>query len=287
VSLRGRAAAQAGLDSECRDTLNRRARYFMLTHISLPDLASLLAIAFGVGALIGAVGIGGVLLIPALTAFAALPIRTAMATALFTFTFTGIVGTVMFQRRGSIDWSITRPVLWSAVVFAFVGAWANSIARPTILGLVLAGVIIFAGVYTLLTWHGLRQTAFRDHPRAQRILLFAVGGIAGFGSGLTGVGGPALLVPLMVLFGFPALVSIGASQVLQIVAAISGTLGNLRFGSIDFEVAAVVTLVEIVGAVTGVRLAHAVDATLLRKFVAVLCLVVGTALVIRELGRLR
>jgi uncharacterized membrane protein YfcA len=69
------------------------------------------------------------------------------------------------------------------------------------------------------------------------LLLVAVGGIAGFGSGLTGVGGPALSVPLMVLFGFPALVSIGASQVLQIVAAVSGTLGNLRFGSIDFGVA--------------------------------------------------
>ena len=52
----------------------------------MPDLAWLLSIAFGVGALIGAVGIGGVLLIPALAAFAALPIQTAMATALFTFT---------------------------------------------------------------------------------------------------------------------------------------------------------------------------------------------------------
>jgi len=159
-----------------------------------------LSIAFGVGALIGAVGIGGVLLIPALTTFAALPLRTAMATALFTFTFTGIVGTVMFQRRGSIDWRITRPVLISAVVFAFLGAWANSIVRPAALALVLAGVIIFAGVYTLLTWHGMRQTAFRDDAGSQRLLLSAIGGIAGFGSGLTGVGGPALSVPLMVMF---------------------------------------------------------------------------------------
>jgi uncharacterized membrane protein YfcA len=237
-----------------------------------PDLVWLLGVAFGVGTLIGAVGIGGVLLIPALTAFAALPIHTAMATALFTFIFTGIVGTAMF----------TRPVLISTLVFAFAGAWVNSIARPTTLALLLAGVIIFAGIYTLFTWHGLRQTAFRDAPRAQRLLLVAVGGIAGFGSGLTGVGGPALSVPLLVLFGFPALVSIGASQVLQIVAAVSGTLGNLRFGSIDFRIAGVVTLVELAGVVLGVRLAHAVDGSVLRRVVAVLCLVVGTWLVLRE-----
>jgi hypothetical protein len=258
----------------------------MFAHISPPDLVWLLSVAFGVGTLIGAVGIGGVLLIPALTAFAALPIQTAMATALFTFTFTGIVGTVMFQRRGSIDWTLTRPVLWSALIFAFAGAWVNSIARPTTLALLLAGVIIFAGVYTLFTWHGMRQTAFRDNPHAQRLLLMAIGGVAGFGSGLTGVGGPALSVPLMVLFGFPALVSIGASQVLQIVAAVSGTLGNLRFGSIDFGVAALVTFIELAGVMVGVRLAHAVDGGVLRRVVAVLCLVVGTALVVRELGGL-
>ncbi|MBA2548776.1 MAG: sulfite exporter TauE/SafE family protein [Burkholderiaceae bacterium] len=253
----------------------------------MPDLAWLLLIAFGVGALIGAVGIGGVLLIPALTAFAALPIQTAMATALFTFTFTGIVGTLMFQRRGSIDWSVTRPVLYSAVVFAFLGAWTNSIARPTALALILAGIIVLAGLYTLFTWRGMRRPAFHDDARAQRVLLLTLGAVAGFGSGLTGVGGPALSVPLMVLFGFPALVAIGTSQVIQIVAAISGTLGNLKFGSIDFGIAATVTLIEMAGVMAGVRIAHAVDGALLRKAVAVLCLVVGTTLIVRELGGLQ
>jgi len=281
-------AARAKFECWCRSALKTSAgRAFMFPHISPADLSCLLSIAFGVGALIGAVGIGGVLLIPALTAFAALPIQTAMATALFTFAFTGIVGTALFQRRGSIDWTVTRPVLLSAVIFAFVGAWVNSIARPTTLALVLAGVIIFAGVYTLLTWHGMRQAAFRDDTHAQRLLLLAIGGIAGFGSGLTGVGGPALSVPLMVMFGFPALVSIGASQVLQIVAAISGTLGNLQFGAIDFAIAAIVTLLELAGVIVGVRLAHAVDAGVLRKAVALLCLVVGIALVLRELRALQ
>ena len=88
------------------------------------------------------------------------------------------------------------------------------------------------------------------------------------------------------MFGFPALMSIGASQVLQIVAAISGTLGNMRFGSIDFGIAAIVTMAELAGVMVGVRLAHAVDAAVLRKFVAVLCLVVGVTLVARELGGL-
>jgi hypothetical protein len=248
------------------------------------DLACLLLTAFGVGALIGAVGIGGILLIPALSAFAGLSIHAAMATALFTFTFTGITGTIEFQRRGSIDWVVTRPVLVGAVLFSFIGAWVNSLTGSGALAFILAGLIVFAGVYTLATWHGMRAPALHGQPRAQQMLLLGLGATAGFGSGLTGVGGPALSVPFMVLCGFPALTSIGTSQVIQIAAALSGTLGNLKYGAIDFRVAATVTLLEIAGVLVGARVVHAVNANLLRKFVALLCIVVGVGLIVRELG---
>jgi uncharacterized membrane protein YfcA len=170
------------------------------------------------------------------------------------------------------------------MLFAFAGAWVNALTAPKALAVVLAGIIIFAGVYTLATWRGLRNPAFCGNPRAQQALLVMIGAVSGFGSGLTGVGGPALSVPLMVLCGFPALTSIGASQVIQIIAALSGTLGNLQFGTINFTIAAMVTLLEIAGVFLGARIAHAVDGGSLRKFVAMLCIAVGVFLVARVLG---
>lgn len=244
----------------------------------------LLAVSFGVGLLIGAVGIGGILLIPALNFFAGLVIHEAMATALFTFIFTGIAGTFLFQRRGSIEWGITVPVCAGAVFSGFAGAWANSRTNASALSLILAALIIFAGVYTLISWSGVRPAAFHGRPRSRQALLVGIGAIVGFGSGLTGVGGPALSVPIMVLFGFPPLATIGTSQVIQILAAISGTLGNLQYGSIDFGVAGAVTVFEIVGVLLGVRIVHAVDARSLRKVVASLCILVGILLVSRALG---
>lgn len=246
----------------------------------MPDFP-LLAAAFCVGALIGAVGIGGILLIPALTAFAGLDIHTAMATALFTFIFTGITGSVLFQRQGSINWTLTAPVCAGALPLAFAGAWANANSSDLLLGSLLAGLIIFAGCYTLAARRGNDDAAFSSKPGAQRLLLGCIGATAGFGSGLTGVGGPALSVPLMVLFGFPALASIGASQVIQIIAATSGTLGNLHYGHIDFRIAAVVIILEIAGVFAGVRIVHAVNAEKLRKFVALLCIGVGVFLIAR------
>jgi uncharacterized membrane protein YfcA len=110
----------------------------------------LAAIAVVVGLFIGAVGIGGILLIPALTAFGGMSIHEAAATALFTFLFTGMLGTALFLRRGSISWRMTIPVCAGAVLFAYVGAWANSRIGSVALTVVIALIIVAAGTYILV-----------------------------------------------------------------------------------------------------------------------------------------
>ena len=67
-------------------------------------------------------GVGGVLMVSYLALFAGLTIHQAAATSLFTFLFTGILGTWLYQRRGSIDWRISLPVCAAALVFGFLGA---------------------------------------------------------------------------------------------------------------------------------------------------------------------
>lgn len=244
----------------------------------------LLLIAFAVGILIGAVSIGGILLIPALAALGRMGMQEAMATALFTFAFTGIAGTLLFQRRGSIDWRITVPLCAGALVFAPLGAWLNALSQPLILTALLGAIIVFAGSYTLASWHGRPRTALAGRPGAQRALLAGIGSVSGLGAGWTGVGGPVLSVPIMVLFGFPALASIGAGQVIQIVAALSGTLGNLAFGGIDFTLALPIAAAEVAGVVVGAAIGHAVNQIVLRRFVGMLCLPVGLFLIARAFG---
>ena len=239
------------------------------------------AVAVLVGILIGSVGVGGILLIPALQMLVPLPIQASMATALFTFIFTGIVGTVLFQRRGSIDWAVTTPLCVGGALFGVVGAWANARLNANVLALILALLIVAAGAYTLVTGSAQRAACFHDRPQRQQALLFMIGAATGFGSGLTGVGGPALAVPMLVLCGFPALGAIGASQVIQIVAAVSGSAAHLARSTVDLRLAALLTLFEVLGVVVGVRLAHAVNARWLRRGVGLLCIAVGTGLLLR------
>jgi hypothetical protein len=89
---------------------------------------------------------------------------------------------------------------------------------------------------------------------------------------------------MMILLGFPPLSTIGASQVIQILAALSGTAGNLQYGSFDYKLLVICTLFEVAGVVAGVRIVHAMNAQVLRGSVGVLCILVGAGLMVRALG---
>ncbi|HLB17229.1 MAG TPA: sulfite exporter TauE/SafE family protein [Burkholderiales bacterium] len=237
--------------------------------------------AAAVGLFIGTVGVGGILLIPALAYVGGLTVHTAAATALFTFAFTGLLGTLLFQRRGSIDWRITVPVGVGAIVFSVLGAWASSRIDARPLALIIAAIIVLAGGYLLLP--GRKREVFRDgRSHAEQLMLLGIGAVSGFGSGLSGAGGPLFSVPMMVLAGFVPLASVGTSQVLQIVAAAFGTAGNLAYGHIDFAVAGWITAFELAGVVAGVRLAHAVGVETLRRLAAGLCIAVGALMLWRN-----
>ncbi|MSQ63509.1 MAG: hypothetical protein EXR33_06705 [Betaproteobacteria bacterium] len=83
---------------------------------------SIAVLACAVGFFIGSVGVGGILLIPPLAFLGDVSIHEASATALFTFFFTGVYGTWLFQRRGSIEWRIAAPVCVGSVLFSYLGA---------------------------------------------------------------------------------------------------------------------------------------------------------------------
>ena len=238
--------------------------------------------ALVVGGLIGTVGAGGILLIPALSLFAGLSTHEAMATALFSFIFTGLMGTCLYQRRGSIDWHITLPICLGTIAFGYLGSQVNAATSGPLLNLLLAGVIMFAGVYALFPVRG-ATIVYRPGDTRQKLMLFSMGALVGCAAGLTGVGGPVLSVPLMVVMGFHPLTAIATSQLIQITAGVSGSFGNMQSGFIVFSVAWWVIFAEVAGVAVGVRLAHAIPTATLKKVVAVVCIVVGGCIASRTL----
>jgi uncharacterized membrane protein YfcA len=215
-----------------------------------------------------------------LALFAGLTIHQAAATALFSFLFTGILGTWLYQRRGSIDWRIASPVCAAALVCGSIGAAVAALLDPRPLAVIIALLIVAAGVYVLFPEK--KHGQFRD-GRGETWLLASVGAASGFGSGFSGAGGPLFSVPIMVILRYTPLTAVATSQVLQIVAATSGSMVHIASDFVDFRVALTITLFELLGVVVGVRLAHVASALVLRRLAAVLCILSGGLLLARTL----
>lgn len=240
----------------------------------------LLVSALIVGILVGCVGIGGVLLPPVLAYVGGLDLHLAMATSMWSFLFTGTVGTMAYSRRNSVDY---RMVWWlgaGIIPATVVGALSNAALPTEALTVLLATLITATGVNAFTK----ASTAERAAHSFGSLLLLQIGAIVGFGSALTGTGGPVLLVPILIFLQAPPLLAIGVSQVVQIPVAIFSTLGYVLFGQVDFFLGTTLGLVAAAGVVIGTSIAHAVPILTLRRIVAVSLIGAGILIVMRALA---
>ncbi len=90
--------------------------------------------------------------------------------------------------------------------------------------------------------------------------LVVLGLVTGVLSGLLGIGGGLVVVPmLIVIFGASDLIAKGTSLAMMIPTALSGTIGNCRRGNVDLQAALVIGLGACATASLGVFAAAWVD----------------------------
>lgn len=230
------------------------------------------------GVLIGCVGIGGVIVVPALVYLLGFPVHTAIAAAMFAFLVSGAVGTAAFARERTIRWDMTA-WMWAGAMPAALG---GALLAPSLPAGVLEGAI--GALAALSGLHALRRSRTEEPATAAappNPLLFAVGGFTGFASSLTGTGGPLVLIPILAWLELPTLVAIGLAQAIQLPIAVLATAGNAFTGALDAATGALLGLGIAAGTWGGARLAHALPRHALRRIVAVLLVAVGAGVLIR------
>ncbi|HZW90267.1 MAG TPA: sulfite exporter TauE/SafE family protein [Myxococcaceae bacterium] len=227
-----------------------------------------------IGVLVGATGIGGVLLVPFLVHGLGYPVQSAVAVALWSYLWSGLLAIALYWRRGSIA---VRPALWlctGAIPGAFLGAEALAVVPGTIVQALIGGVLLVGGIQTL---RPPRSHTERTPPGPG--LLVGLGLLTGFASALLGAGGAFLLVPLLVALGEQVLLAVGLGQVIQVPISAVATVANLRAGRIDLVSGSILAAALAVGIAGGTPLAHGVSQRTLRLLVAVAMLVAAAVMV--------
>jgi hypothetical protein len=242
----------------------------------------LVSICFIVGVLIGAVGIGGVLLVPALTLVSGIGVHEAVPVCTLSFLATGIIGVIVYAKHGSIEWSKVFWLCLGAVPAAFLGSVSLLSIPATAVMLLVAILMIVSGTDALLK-------AYRkaDQGRARGQLnpaqYVVIGFVTGFGSAITGTGGPLILVPIAIFLGLPVLTAIGLAQAIQIPIAAFASFGNWMSGNLNFDLVLVIAPILVVGSFCGAWLVHKLPIEPIRKLIAFLLVTVGIAIGIQQL----
>lgn len=241
--------------------------------LSLP----LTVIVVAVGVLIGGVGIGGVLLVPSLKYLGGIELHSAIPACMMAYIVTGLIGAIIFERHGTINWSLAKIVCLGALPGAFLGAYLLPFISANALEMGIAILLLASGFDSLFKTESTQINTVSNST----VLLFFIGVITGLGSALTGTGGPLLLIPILVWRGLPILTAIGLAQAVQVPISLMATTGNILYGDLDIRLGILLALTLAGGAVLGAKIAHVIAINFLKKLVSCLLVAVGLTMLYR------
>lgn len=110
-----------------------------------------------------------------------------------------------------------------------------------------------------------------------------IGVLGGLASGLFGVGGGAVIVPMLMFFKkFEIHLAIGTSLAVIIPTALASVIKHAQAGNVDWKVAGLIAVFSIAGAWAGAALCLKLDAAILRRAFAVFLVYVAYKLFFRN-----
>ncbi len=243
----------------------------------------LIIVVFAIGALIGGVGVGGVLLVPALKYLGGIPLHGAIPACVLSYIATGAVGALIYSRHGTIHWPPAVTLCAGGLPGAYLGAFLLPHFSAVILEFGIAVLLVASGAYAIAQNKSWRESQRENKPPPKGAALMAIGFFTGMGSALTGTGGPLLLIPVLIWCKLPMLTAIGLAQVIQIPISVTATLGNIAHGEVNWALGLSLAIVLTGGAVLGAKLAHILPVRFLQRLVAALLLAAGMSILIRLL----
>jgi len=193
------------------------------------QIAAIVAISLIGGFLGGLLGLGGsVFIIPALTFLLGSNQHLYQAAALITNVFVAAAASLRHRGRGTIRTDIIPSLLVASMVAALVGVGASNLVEPKPLAALFGLFLCYASVAEVLSLVMRREDPPPPPRGGQRIALgVSVGVAGGFASGLLGLGGGAVMIPILRRFGkLPVREAVATSATAMIAACAIGAVAK-------------------------------------------------------------
>ena len=236
---------------------------------------------------------GGVFMVPVMTLLYDFLPANAAGTSLTVIIFTAVASTLNYARQKRIYWRTGLALAIVTAPGAYLGAWLTTILNARDLGLIFGFFLIGVAVYIIADLNNLRRSQNqKTESRMSDIELIKSGktlvlgaGLSFFGglaSGLLGIGGGLLVVPVMTFaMGMSIHLATATSMFTMIFTSISGVTQHYQANHINFESALLLALGAVFGAQVGAYTSRRVSGKNLRRVFAIVLIISGINMIIK------
>ncbi len=259
-------------------------------------LLPILGVLIGIIAAMTGIG-GGVFIVPLLTLLHNFSPAQAVGTSLTTIIFTSLASTANYSRQRRIYYKTGLILATTTVPGAFLGAYLTSIIEARVLGLIFGVFLIFVALrmifeFSFFRSQGLSARRGIHHLVDSESSLFEsrtkiwlgviLSFFGGLSSGLLGIGGGVLLVPIMTLaMGILIHTAVATSMFTMIFTSTSGVIQHLSLGNISVEYALPLVAGTIFGAQVGAHVSKKVSGQTLRKVFGIVLILVSVQMILK------
>ena len=236
-------------------------------------LAALLLLAAILYSSIGHAGASGYL-----AAMALVDISPAVMkpTALGLNILVAVIATTKFYRMGFFSWRLFIPLAITAIPLAYIGGGLN---LPSAIYKPIVGIILIYAAWR--SFNTAKNASEYEVKTAPLSLLLFVGGVLGFLSGLTGVGGGIFLSPLLLFCRWaPVKIISGVAAAFILVNSIAGILGVVSASTQFHPALPIWAIIVVIGGYVGAECGSKhLSSPVLQQLLALVLLVAGVKMI--------
>ena len=247
-----------------------------------------------VGLLAGLMGIGGAMIMVPMLHFSlakqgvepSLIHHMAIATSMANILFTSSMATYAHHKRGVVPWKTVAWMVPGILGGSFIGSFATAYIPSGPLTMAFAVFLIYASLQMFVP---IKPKASRHMPGifGQTVM----GAVIGVLSGLLGIGGAAITMPMLLVCGVSTLSVIASAGAFGFPIAVAGCIGYMltawgHAGLPDYSLGfiylpALLGLVpaSMLTAPLGVKLSHALPEKIMKRFVGVFILFMAVRMI--------
>ena len=285
------------------ETFKSRGWYSLIFYgerVMIPfDMALLSPIAFLVGIIAAMTGVGGgVFIVPLLSLAYEFSSHQAIGTSLATIVFTSLSSTIVYWKQRRIDHKVGFTLTLTTIPGAFVGAYLTNFIEEKLLGLIFGVFLIFVALRMAFQFNLYRVQIPRIGKIWHRKIVDSDGAIfeydtnvslglvlsffGGLSSGLLGIGGGALMVPILHLtMNFPMHVTAATSMFIMVYTSIAGATTHFSLGNVQISHAVFLCIGVIFGAQLGAYFSKKISGKDLRKMFGVILFLVSIRMILK------